>query len=174
MKDLDLDKLRVHRQAGTASPATRRRRTRWPWLLLIAAAVGAGVWTQMPKTRTVQTSQVVSAWPSQQYELLSATGYVVAQRKTAVSAKGTGRLIWIGPSEGDQVKAGEVIARLESQDVEARHRASVANTAVAAAAVTTAQRRHHQSAAHPDAVRQEAGLAAQPAGRQLAAGARQG
>ena len=51
--------------------------------------------------------------------VLNATGYVVAQRKAAVASKATGRLEWLGVQEGSRVKKGEVIARLESQDVAA-------------------------------------------------------
>ncbi|WP_028079810.1 efflux RND transporter periplasmic adaptor subunit [Solimonas soli] len=139
MNDLNLDKLRVQRDAtGGLKVKLARRRPRWHWALL-AAAIAVVVWLLLPSSAALQTSQVVSAWPSQQYELLNATGYVVARRKTAVSSKGTGRVEWIGPSEGDHVKEGDVVARLESHDVAASYRAAVANTAVAAAGVATAR-----------------------------------
>ena len=68
----------------------------------------------------VELVTVASAWPSQNYTLLNATGYVVPQRKAALSSKATGRLEWLGVLEGSRVKAGEVIARLESRDVRAQ------------------------------------------------------
>ncbi len=141
MKDLDLDKLRVHRAVGKGSATiSRRRRPIWRWLALTAAVAAATYWVLLqPDTTEVKTSQVVSAWPSQQYVLLNSTGYVVARRKAAVSSKGTGRVEWIGPSEGAYVREGDLIARLESRDVAASYRASVANTAVAEAAVSTAR-----------------------------------
>ncbi len=49
--------------------------------------------------------------------ILTASGYVVAQRKAAVASKGTGRLEFLGVEEGDQVKRGQVIARLENSDM---------------------------------------------------------
>jgi len=60
----------------------------------------------------VQTTPVVTSYPSQQFVVLNATGYVVAQRKAAIASKATGRLEWLGVAEGSRVKAGEVIARL--------------------------------------------------------------
>ncbi len=51
--------------------------------------------------------------------MLNATGYVVPQRKAAVASKGQGRVEWLGVLEGSQVKEGQVIARLESDDVAA-------------------------------------------------------
>lgn len=56
-------------------------------------------------------------YPSQENAVLTASGYVVAQRKAAVASKGTGRLVYLGVEEGDKVKKGEMIARLEDQDV---------------------------------------------------------
>jgi HlyD family secretion protein len=43
-----------------------------------------------------------------------------------VSTKATGRLEWLGVQEGSRVKAGEVIARLENQDVAAARDSAVA------------------------------------------------
>lgn len=56
---------------------------------------------------------------AQESSILTASGYVVAQRKAAVASKGTGRLEYLGVIEGDRVIKGEVIGRLESSDVEA-------------------------------------------------------
>jgi RND family efflux transporter MFP subunit len=50
---------------------------------------------------------------------LVATGYVVAQRMAEVASKGTGRLVYLGFEEGDQVKQGEVIAQLDNDDIKA-------------------------------------------------------
>ena len=67
----------------------------------------------------MELATVTMAHPSQAFTLLNATGRVVAWRKAAVSTKATGRLEWLGVQEGTRVKAGEVIARLESLDVAA-------------------------------------------------------
>lgn len=67
----------------------------------------------------VQLATVALNSPSQANAVLTASGYVVARRKAAVASKGTGRLVFLGVEEGDRVKKGQVIARLEDEDVEA-------------------------------------------------------
>jgi HlyD family secretion protein len=136
---VDVNKLKMDRAVATyAQPPRRRRSWRWFLLLAAAAAAGAGYWYyELPPE--VQTTQVVSAWPSDRYVTLNSTGYVVARRKAAVASKGTGRVEWIGVSEGDFVKQGTVVAKLESRDVRATHQGAVAKVAVATAALTTAR-----------------------------------
>jgi RND family efflux transporter MFP subunit len=69
--------------------------------------------------------------------LLTASGYVVAQRQAAVSSKATGRLVFLGVEEGDRVKEGEILARVESEDVEAELSIARANLDVARGALAT-------------------------------------
>jgi RND family efflux transporter MFP subunit len=57
---------------------------------------------------------------TQEAPILTATGYVVARRKAVVSAKIQGRLQELRVEEGDRVKEGGIIARLESQEYEAQ------------------------------------------------------
>ena len=73
-----------------------------------------------PRATSVATTPVVTVYPSQQFVVLDSTGYVVAQRKAAISSKVSGRLEWLGVAEGSRVKAGEVIARLDGRDVKAK------------------------------------------------------
>lgn len=58
--------------------------------------------------------------PAQSNAVLTASGYVVAQRKAAVASKGTGRLVFLGVVEGDRVRKDQVIARLEDNDIRAQ------------------------------------------------------
>jgi RND family efflux transporter MFP subunit len=87
----------------------------------------------------VQTTPVVTSYPSQQFVVLNATGYVVAQRKAAIASKATGRLEWLGVAEGSRVKAGEVIARLDNRDVVAQADSAEANVRAARAALAQAE-----------------------------------
>ena len=130
----DLSKLRIDR--GLA-PLRRRRRARWIWLAILAVLVLAAVtfYALQPKTVAVQTTPVVTTYPSQQFVVLNATGYVVAQRKAAISSKATGRLEWLGVAEGSRVKAGDVIARIDNRDVVAQAQSAEANVAAARAAL---------------------------------------
>jgi RND family efflux transporter MFP subunit len=64
---------------------------------------------------------------------LTASGYVVARRKAAVASKGTGTLVFLAVDEGDRVKKGQLIARLDDSDVAASLRRSRENLRVAEA-----------------------------------------
>ena len=114
----DLGKLRIERLgAGQQSPV-RRRVGKWVWALAVGLALLA-VWWLMPRKYEVETSQAVMLYPTRSFTLVNATGYVVADRKAAVGTKVTSTLVWLGVEEGSRVKAGQVLARLENQDVTA-------------------------------------------------------
>jgi RND family efflux transporter MFP subunit len=67
----------------------------------------------------VDVTTVAFVSPSQSNEILTASGYVVAQQKASIASKATGRIVFLGYHEGDRVKKGDIIARIESADVEA-------------------------------------------------------
>ncbi len=102
-------------------PTRDRRLGRWLALAAIAMIlVGGEAWyASRPRATIVATTPVVTIYPSQEFALVDATGYVVAPRKAAISSKVSGRLEWLGVKEGSRVKAGEVIARLEARDAKA-------------------------------------------------------
>ncbi len=87
--------------------------------VLVAVAVIGAVFLSCNRAVTVDTATVSLFYPTQSFTLLNASGYVVAQRKASVSSKITGRLEWLGVTEGSRVTAGQVIARLENKDLEA-------------------------------------------------------
>lgn len=130
----DLSKLRIDRNLA---PIRRRRRRKWVWIAIFAVllAGGAAWWLLKPRVLTVQTTPIVTTYPSQQFVVLNATGYVVAQRKAAISSKATGRLEWLGVAEGSRVKEGDVIARIDDRDVVAQAQSAEAGVRAARAAV---------------------------------------
>lgn len=132
MADQDLSKLKIDRRAPAAAP--RRRR---PWFrygaILVVLLVLAGVAMRLAGPQAVETATVTTAYPTQNYTLLNATGYVVPQRKAAVASKAQGRLEWLGVLEGSRVKRDEIIARLESRDVSASLAQAAAQVKVARA-----------------------------------------
>jgi RND family efflux transporter MFP subunit len=75
----------------------------------------------------VKLTTVVKQSPSKSNAILTASGYVVAQRKAAIASKGTGRLVYLGVVEGDQVKKNQVIGRLEDNDIRAQLEQAKAN-----------------------------------------------
>ncbi len=127
--------LRIDR---TAAPLQRRRR-RWPWVLGVAVVGAAAGLALLPRKTPVQTTAVLAAYPSQQYAELTASGYVVAQRRAAVASKGTGRLVELNVREGSLVKQGDLIGRLDASDVQAAIAATQAGVAQAQAARAQAE-----------------------------------
>ncbi|WP_286817807.1 efflux RND transporter periplasmic adaptor subunit [Desulfobacter sp. UBA2225] len=119
---LNIDKSRI---------ARRGKKKHFVYLLLLPAfliIVGVlyyqGVLTLAVK---VDVARVVGLYPSEAYTLLNASGYVVAQRKAAVASKITARLVSLSVEEGSPVKAGQEIARLESDDLEAARNRALAD-----------------------------------------------
>lgn len=147
MADQDLSRLKIDRRTGGANTAAstgakasgtaavpRRRR---PWLrntiIAVVVLLLIGIGLRLTSPQAVTTATVTSAYPTQNYTLLNATGYVVPQRKAAVASKAQGRLEWLGVLEGSRVRKDEVIARLESRDVEATLAQATAQVGVARA-----------------------------------------
>jgi len=96
-------------------------------ILLLIILAFTGVFSPAAK---VDTATVSLVYPSQTFTLLNASGYVVPQRKAAVAAKITGRIIALYVEEGDRVKKDQIIARLEADDVAAQRDQAVANLEV--------------------------------------------
>ena len=98
--------------------------TVWRWVagvVVIGAIVAAYFIFQeriTPATK-VRTATATLLTGSEASAELVASGYVVAQRKAEVASKGTGRLEFLGYEEGDTVAAGQVIAELDNDDIEA-------------------------------------------------------
>ena len=128
----DLEALRISRDAAGAPVAGARRwrpgaKTWIAALILVALAL----WWLMPRTTQVETVQAVLVHPTRALTLVNATGYVVADRKAAVASKITSRLVWLGVEEGSRVRKGDVIARLEGEDVAAALKQAEADLAAA-------------------------------------------
>ncbi len=136
MAATDLGKLKIDR--GTAAPR-RRRRIRW-WMVALALLVlGAAAFFLMPRPVAVSTASVVTRYPAQQVTVMTASGFVVAQRKAAVATKATGRLELLNVQEGSRVKKGDLLAKIDARDVEAQLATAQANVGVARAAVASAE-----------------------------------
>jgi HlyD family secretion protein len=136
MAATDLGKLKIDR--GALAPK-KRRRIRW-WMVVLALIVIVVVARMlMPHPIAVQTASVLTRYPAQQVTVLTASGYVVAQRKAAVATKATGRLEELRVQEGSRVKQGDLLARIDDRDVKAQLAAANANVGVARAAIVAAE-----------------------------------
>ena len=117
MTGQDLSRLKIDKSAIQMRQAKRGRGLLAglaAFLLLMLVLYISGVFS---KTYTVRVSSVTIMYPSQALSVLSASGYVVAQKKSAVSSKITGKLVSLMVEEGSKVRKGQVIARLDDSDL---------------------------------------------------------
>lgn len=138
-KHTDLSFLRINRDA----PQKNGSNSKWKIILYGTAAgivllIAALLTMTSTSAEQVELGTVALTTSAQESAVLSTSGYVVAQRKAAVASKGTGRLEYLGVIEGDRVKKGLIIGRLESSDVEAALGQARANLSVAKAGLESA------------------------------------
>lgn len=131
MLEQDLSPLKIDRRKSLSRRKKRKIAYIFIFLILITTLLFLYQEHILSLPIKVQTAVVSLYRPSQLLTILHASGYVVPQRKSAIASKVTGRLIWIGVEEGERVKKGQIIARLESKDVEATKKQAEANVQVA-------------------------------------------
>lgn len=136
----DLSKLKIDKSSSVLSgkkPAGKKRifLIAGAAALLVAVLLFSGVLSPSVKTEVVTVTQL---YPTQTFTSLNASGYVVAQRKAAVAAKITGRLVELKVEEGSRIKKGEIIARLEADDAIASQSQASANVEQAQAELADA------------------------------------
>ncbi|MFN0158805.1 MAG: efflux RND transporter periplasmic adaptor subunit [Bacteroidota bacterium] len=117
-KNADLSSLRIKRTEDSSS----EKKIRPVFLIvgIVAILLLAGylfISDSFASAVEVELTSATLTYPSQMNAVLTASGYVVAQQKASVASKGAGRLVYLGVEEGDKVTKGQVIARLEDQDV---------------------------------------------------------
>jgi RND family efflux transporter MFP subunit len=135
--------LRIDRSSQAAG-SPRRSRSKgkiigWSLAILVIAAALWLIKNRLDPGVEVQLATASLTSPSQANAVLTASGYVVARRKAAVASKGTGTLVFLGVEEGDRVKKGQIIARLDDSDVAATLQRSQENLRLAEADLHDAQ-----------------------------------
>ncbi|HMK87562.1 MAG TPA: efflux RND transporter periplasmic adaptor subunit [Steroidobacteraceae bacterium] len=136
-----LDQLRIDRDAEPA----RARDRRW-WLAAGAAvlvAVGAatffGTRPRGVPVRIVEAQPLTDAGPAAAGSILDASGYVVARRQATVASKITDKMVELDIEEGDHVKEGQVIAKLDDTNIRASLEAARAQLEYAKAGLAETQ-----------------------------------
>jgi HlyD family secretion protein len=132
MPDEDISKLKIDKSAAAFRTGRRKRKVYWLLgVLLLGLAVFLYLKGFLTPPVSVEVANVSQIYPSQTFTMLNASGYVVAQRKAAVASKITARLVSLAVEEGSHVKEGQLIARLESDDVVSQQEQATANLNVA-------------------------------------------
>ncbi len=125
--DQDLKSLRIDRRDKAGAGGRRLRFLLIP-LAVVVLALGAvlmffpelvGLSGFTNKAHEVSTA-VAEHWDSAAGLTLTASGYVVPRRRVEVSSKTSGRVEELLVDRGDSVRAGQVLARLDSQEIRAQ------------------------------------------------------
>jgi len=127
-KNADLSSLKISRTEDPQSHSSAKKIV--IWVAILIAFLSAGYFSinlLLEKTIEVKLITVEFQSASQSNIILTASGYVVAQRKASVASKGTGRLVYIGVVEGDEVKKDQILARIEDSDIKAQLEEAEAN-----------------------------------------------
>ena len=143
-KNADLSALRIDRAAAESSNNQGMR----AWLkiglpaaaVVLLAVVLLATRGALSAATPVHLTPATMVSPIRSGAVMIASGYVVAQRKAAVASKGTGRLVYLGVVEGDRVREGQVLARVEDSDVRAQLSQAQANLALSRAELRDAER----------------------------------
>lgn len=132
MPEQDIAQLKIDKTQPSFRGAGWKRYRVWIVAAILVMIVGVlAFFGVLSPAVTVETARVTLMYPSQGFTLLNASGYVVAQRKAAVASKVTGRLVALFVEEGSRVRAGQVIAELENDDLLAARKQAEANVGVA-------------------------------------------
>src|SRR6202163_3635914 len=136
-----LNQLRIDRGSESA-PSGRA----WIWVtaaLVILAAAGVAVWMWARPTGVpvqIATARAIAGdgGPAAG-SILDASGYVVARRQATVASKITAKMLELEIEEGDHVKAGQIIAKLDDTNIRAVLNQASAQLDYAKASLTETQ-----------------------------------
>ncbi len=128
----DLSGLKIDKSQAVTPRTTRKKYVYRVLAALLIIILAIFYWKGFfSGSLEVSTASVARIYPSQTFTLLNASGYVVPQRKAAVASKITGRMVALNVEEGSRVKKGEILARLENDDIAASRMQAAANLDVA-------------------------------------------
>src|SRR5262249_55264415 len=127
-KTADLAGLRIERDEARGF-----RRFLFPAIATALVLILAGVflWARAHgglalRAPEVAVTRVALVTPVQASTVLTASGYIVARAKAEISPKSVGRIAWMNLEEGQKVRKGELVARLESQELDAQRKQYIA------------------------------------------------
>lgn len=136
----DLSTLKIDRDGK--KPRSNKRTY---LIIAIVIILLAGFFLFNDSSVKVKTMIITTSSLSGQDAILTGQGYVVAQVKAAISSKATGRLDALYVIEGDVVKAGDIIGKIESNDVQAFLSQQQAQMDVINASLTNAQAEYEEA-----------------------------
>jgi membrane fusion protein, multidrug efflux system len=112
MRKLQLPRVKLRPWIGAAVPSRRHL----PWLALAVLLAGAAAWWFFGRGTAVSTADVTRGSAA---EIIYATGAIEPDRWGKVATLVKGRIIWQCRCEGEIVKAGDDLARLDDAEAQA-------------------------------------------------------
>ena len=118
-----LHQLRIDR-----TPKPKRKAPKLLWaaapVLCVVAGLAAVWWWQtydsgMPVHAEYARAVVIGGGPVPEASILDASGYIIPHRQATVASQIAGRVISLPVEEGEQVAAGQILARLDDRDQQA-------------------------------------------------------
>ncbi len=104
-RQADLSSLKIDRSNRDDRPSSKAKYITLAVVLIVLLISGFLFYPMIfSETIEVYLTTAVLQSPAQTSAILTASGYIVAQRKASVSSKGTGILVYLGVVEGDKVK----------------------------------------------------------------------
>jgi RND family efflux transporter MFP subunit len=136
-----LNQLRIDRSNG---PAPSGKRGIWLGavaVMVAIAALAAWWWTRPDAVpvHVVAVQAIAGDGPAAAGSILDASGYVVARRQATVASKITAKMMELDIEEGDHVKAGQIIAKLDDTNIRAALEQARAQLAFAKAGLAETQ-----------------------------------
>src|SRR6266404_474900 len=133
----ELETLRIERP----QEQPRRKRSRLisiAMVMVLATVLGAAGYVIYAKTigqpPTVQTMMIVARTDGKSSVLLTGSGYIVTRHKyITIGTKILGQIVEEPIEEGQHIKAGDVLARIDDRDYQAQLRQAIAIRDVAKA-----------------------------------------
>ncbi len=143
-QNVDLSALKINRTENYDSNNNKKKFLIAAAIIVVVAVVLVFTLPTFQSAIEVKTASVVLTKSSEKDAILTASGYVVAQRKAAVASKGMGRLVFLGVVEGDKVRKNQIIARLEDSDIKAQLEQAKANLRLAQADAKDAENQYNR------------------------------
>ena len=117
LKD-DLASLRIDQKARAGTG----RRGAWISVVVVLALIAAGGWVWATRVEAIPvkaTAVVAQTGGAASGAVLNASGYVTARRRATVSSKVTGKVLEVFVEEGNLVRKGQILAKLDASQMRA-------------------------------------------------------
>ncbi|HEV2720832.1 MAG TPA: efflux RND transporter periplasmic adaptor subunit, partial [Thermoanaerobaculia bacterium] len=119
----DLNALRIHRDDEAESRFPLGKIAGWVVALAVIGAIAWAAYTRVVVPRRAPAVESIVVKPSVNVAnpaLFSATGYLVANKQSKITPKISGKVVKMNFDVGDKVHAGDVLAVLESTNLQAQ------------------------------------------------------